>query len=111
MKLTDIMAWLKEEGARYFAVVILGIFGGCVQSANDPDISYRRFVIGIATAAFVSVLTALLLAEISMPFTVKSALVGISGYSAAKTLEILNRSFLARLEKLAEQKRKEREDA
>jgi hypothetical protein len=96
----DFLGWIKSEG-RYFAIIVLGIFGGCVQSANDPDMSFRRFVVGIATAAFVSILAALLLADTELSFSLKAAIVGLSGYSAAKSLEVLNRIFLRRLERLA----------
>lgn len=97
--MNDLMAWLREDG-RWFAVIILGICGGCIQSANDPDISFRRFVIGFITAGFVSVLTALLLLDLDMSFSIKAVIIGLSGYSAAKTLEVLNRFFLKKLEKL-----------
>jgi hypothetical protein len=103
--MNDFINWISENAKdRNFAVVFLGIFGGFVRMLNDPDISFRKFLAGVCTAGFVSVLVALGMADFDLPFSLKGFFIGISGYSGTAALDVLTKSFLKRLQKLAEEK-------
>lgn len=103
--MNDFVSWMSEQlKDKNLAVVFLGVFGGFVRVLNDKDTSYRKFIAGICTSGFVSILTAMALSDFDIPFSLKGFFIGIAGYSGTVTLDIFTKYFIKRLQKITDEK-------
>jgi hypothetical protein len=76
-----------------FLGFVLGLFGGMIRDLNSESFSFRLFIIGTMTSAFIAVFVSLLIGDMDISDGFKAAIIGISGYCAKYALEMFERWF------------------
>ena len=69
--------------------MLLAVFGGLARSARFGVTSWKQFLSAIVLSAFTGVLVSLLMQDLALSPSVKSAIIAISGYSGGVILDAL----------------------
>ena len=69
--------------------LLLAVFGGLARSARFGVTSWKQFLSAIVLSAFTGVLVSLLMQDLALSPSVKSAIIAISGYSGGVILDAL----------------------
>jgi len=91
------MQSLLDVLEKHLIAICLGIFGGAIRDLNNTDFSYRKFLVGIMTTAFVAVMVSLLAEELTCPFTFKAVIIAMCGYASKTVLDLLNQIIVNRM--------------
>ena len=83
------------------ATICFAIFGGAVNAINQKPSrwSWRWFLAGLFTAAFTGLVVSFVLEGMCIDEKIKIAIVGMSGYAANDSLNILKQRLLDTLKK------------
>ena len=69
--------------------MLLAIFGGLARMAHFGVTSWKQFFSAVVLSAFTGVLVSLLMQDLTLSESVKSAIIAISGYSGGIILDAL----------------------
>lgn len=94
----DILTLLAEA----LPGIAISMLGGFVRliTAKNRDITIRSILAGIVTSGFVGVLLCLLMHEFKVSMAIQGFVIGVGGYAAEPTLNLLKNKYLERLEKI-----------
>ena len=83
--MTDFKAFTEA----FVLPMLLAIFGGLARMAHFGVTSWKQFLSAIILSAFTGVLVALLMQDLTLSESVKSAIIAISGYSGGIILDAM----------------------
>ena len=83
------MTDFKEFTEAFVLPMLLAIFGGLARMAHFGVTSWKQFLSAIILSAFTGVLVALLMQDLTLSESVKSAIIAISGYSGGTILDAM----------------------
>ena len=69
--------------------MLLAVFGGLARSARFGITSWKQFLSAVVLSAFTGVLVSLLMEDLALSPSIKSAIIAISGYSGGIILDAL----------------------
>ena len=95
--LTDtILTWI-EKSDQWILMLILGIIGSLAKTASDADTSFKKFIVATVQGIFVCIIVILCLIDVSLSTGIKAAIVGMSGWSHATVVKLIDSVFIKRL--------------
>lgn len=88
---------LKELAEGLSSTLLLSALGALARACRSGCSSWKAFLSGLAVSAFAGVVTQLMLEDLALSSSLKSALIAISGYSGGAILDAFSGRVLDKI--------------